>query len=159
MLINALNGFIFSFGPSFSPSSSFTAILSRCPTETTAAYTSGTWLPITTIYCPPFWITVTIPSVSFRISVCAFDSSFNLNRSLVTQWVRPAMFPLPPTFWIIILANPSYLLAIVIPPFSRDVLSGIRLLKKPGTISTQFHIPICNHVSSSGFCQPNVTIP
>ena len=63
----------------------------------TAAYTSGTWFPITTWYCPPAFTTVTIPSLFFKYSVSALLSSFREKRKRVTQCTNLMIFSLPPT--------------------------------------------------------------
>src|SRR5699024_2151073 len=47
---------------------------------------------MTSMYCPPDWMTVTMPSVSLRMSVWALLSSFSLKRRRVTQWVSEMVF-------------------------------------------------------------------
>ena len=55
--------------------------------------------------------------VFFRISVLALLSSLSLKRRRVMQWVREMMLDLPPTFWMMMRARPSYLLAMIRPSF------------------------------------------
>ena len=74
----------------------------------TSSKTCVTWLPITTWYCPPAFITVTTPSILFRISSFAIDSSFNLKRKRVMQCFKETMFSFPPTLVTISFAKLVY---------------------------------------------------
>ena len=57
-------------------------------------------------------MTLMTPSVDSRTSLFALLSSFNLKRRRVMQCATEMILLLPPTFWMMIRARPSYLLAI-----------------------------------------------